>query len=45
MLLIEGAMLLMMVHGDRSYADAAATAARALLLDKASGVALTRLAD
>jgi len=31
MLLIEGAMLLIMVHGDRSYADAAASAAKRLL--------------
>jgi AcrR family transcriptional regulator len=32
MLLIEGAMLMIMVHGDCSYADAAATAARRLLV-------------
>jgi AcrR family transcriptional regulator len=32
MLLIEGAMLMIMVHGDRSYADAAAIAAKALLV-------------
>jgi AcrR family transcriptional regulator len=30
-LLTEGAMLMIMVHGDRSYADAAATAAKKLL--------------
>jgi AcrR family transcriptional regulator len=33
MLLIEGAMLMIMVHGDRSYADAAAIAAKRLLVD------------
>jgi hypothetical protein len=32
MLVIEGAMLMIMVHGDRSYADAAATAAKRLLV-------------
>ena len=31
MLLMEGAMVLMLVHGDRSYAQAAARAAKALL--------------
>ena len=31
MLLMEGAMVLMLVHGDRSYAKAAARAARALV--------------
>ena len=32
MLLIEGAMLMIVIHGDRSYADAAATAAKRLLV-------------
>lgn len=32
MLLIEGAMLMIMVHGDRSFADTAAAAAKRLLL-------------
>lgn len=31
MLLIEGAMVMIIIHGDRSYADAAATAAKKLL--------------
>ena len=31
MLLMEGAMLLMLIHGDRSYAKAAAQAAKALI--------------
>jgi len=31
MLLMEGAMLLMLIHGDRSYAEAAAQAARTLI--------------
>jgi hypothetical protein len=30
MLLMEGAMALMLIHGDRSYIDAAARAARQL---------------
>lgn len=36
MLLMEGAMVLMLVHGDRSYAQAAARAAKALLPTKRS---------
>jgi len=36
MLLMEGAMVLMLVHGDRSYAQAAARAAKALLPAKRS---------
>jgi AcrR family transcriptional regulator len=36
MLLMEGAMVLMLVHGDRSYIDAAAQAATGLLKQKAS---------
>jgi hypothetical protein len=31
MLLMEGAMALMLIHGDRSYATAAARAAKALV--------------
>jgi hypothetical protein len=31
MLLMEGSMLLMLIHGDRSYAKAAAQAAKALV--------------
>ena len=31
MLLMEGAMLLMLIHGDRSYAKAAADAAKMLM--------------
>jgi hypothetical protein len=30
MLLMEGAMILMLIHGDRDFADAAAKAAKAL---------------
>jgi AcrR family transcriptional regulator len=36
MLLTEGAMVLMLIHGDRSYAKAAALAAKALLKPKGS---------
>jgi AcrR family transcriptional regulator len=36
MLLTEGAMVLMLIHGDRSYAKAAALAAKALLKPKRS---------
>jgi AcrR family transcriptional regulator len=36
MLLTEGAMVLMLIHGDRSYAKAAALAAKALLMPKRS---------
>lgn len=32
MLLLEGAMLMMLIHGDRSYANAAASAAKRLLM-------------
>ena len=47
MLLIEGAMLMIMIHGDRSYAGAAATAARKLLttpaqVTDADGLSSTR---
>jgi AcrR family transcriptional regulator len=34
MLLMEGAMMLMLIHGDRSYAQAAASAAKALVSPK-----------
>lgn len=36
MLLVEGAMTLMLIHGDRSYADAAAEAARRLVRQRSS---------
>jgi hypothetical protein len=36
MLLTEGAMILMLIHGDRSYAQAAAMAAKALIGKRAS---------
>jgi AcrR family transcriptional regulator len=36
MLLTEGAMILMLIHGDRSYAQAAAVAAKALVTKRAT---------
>jgi hypothetical protein len=35
MLLMEGAMLLMLIHGDRDYAKAAADAAKRLMKARA----------
>jgi hypothetical protein len=34
MLLIEGSMALMLIHGDRSYIDAASRAAKQLIKQK-----------
>ena len=45
MLLIEGAMLMIVIRGDRSYADAAASAAKKLLTQPMSGSVITKRRD
>ena len=45
MLLIEGAMLMIVIRGDRSYADAAAGAAKKLLTQPMSGAVVAKRRD
>ena len=45
MLLIEGAMRMIVIRGDRSYADAAASAAKKLLTQPMSGSGITKRRD